>query len=104
MTTTTIGGTTVHVDQEGFLTDQAEWTEELAVALAAQVGIELTEEHWAAIRFLRADFAEHGETATLRRITVFGGIPTKDLFRLFPRKPAKLLAYIAGLPKPRGCV
>ena len=36
----------------------------------------------------------------------FGGVPTaiKDLFELFPGKPAKKMAYIAGLPKPKGCV
>lgn len=104
MTTTTIDGHTIHVNEEGFLTDPGEWSEELAATLAAQIGITLTDEHWAAIRFLRADFAERGETPTLRRITVAGGIPTKTLFTLFPQKPAKKLAYVAGLPKPHGCV
>jgi tRNA 2-thiouridine synthesizing protein E len=28
----------------------------------------------------------------------------KELFKLFPQKPAKKMAYIAGLPKPQGCV
>jgi tRNA 2-thiouridine synthesizing protein E len=37
-------------------------------------------------------------------VTTVGGIPTKDLFGLFPKKPAKKMAYIAGLPKPAGCV
>jgi tRNA 2-thiouridine synthesizing protein E len=32
------------------------------------------------------------------------GIPIKQLFELFPNKPAKKMAYIAGLPKPHGCV
>ncbi|HWJ82161.1 MAG TPA: TusE/DsrC/DsvC family sulfur relay protein [Nocardioides sp.] len=104
MTTTTIAGHTVHVNEEGFLTDPHEWDEELATTLAAQIGIDLTDEHWKAIRFLRDDYATTGETATLRRISTAGGIPTKDLFRLFPQKPAKKLAYVAGLPKPRGCV
>jgi tRNA 2-thiouridine synthesizing protein E len=45
-----------------------------------------------------------GQTATLRRISTVGGIPIKTLFQLFPQKPAKKLAYIAGLPKPHGCV
>jgi tRNA 2-thiouridine synthesizing protein E len=31
-------------------------------------------------------------------------VPTKRLFELFPKKPAKKMAYVAGLPKPRGCV
>ena len=104
MTTTTIDGHTVHVNEEGFLTDPAEWDEQLAKSLAAQIGIDLTDEHWKAIRFLREDYAAQGETATLRRISTVGGIPTKQLFVLFPQKPAKKLAYVAGLPKPHGCV
>ena len=104
MPTTTIDGHTIQVDDEGFMTDPSEWTEPLAKSLAAQIGIDLTDEHWKAIRFLRDDFAEQGETATLRRIGVVGGIPTKSLFQLFPQKPAKKLAYVAGLPKPHGCV
>ena len=103
-TLATLGGRTVHVDAEGFLTEYGEWDDDLARALAAQIGITLTEPHWKAIRFLRDDYRDHGETATLRRITVVGGIPTKELFELFPNKPAKKLAYVAGLPKPRGCV
>lgn len=104
MTTTTIEGRTVHVNDEGFLTDPAEWDEQLATSLAAQIGITLTDEHWKAIRFLREDYASQGETPTLRRISTVGGIPTKTLFQLFPQKPAKKLAYVAGLPKPHGCV
>jgi tRNA 2-thiouridine synthesizing protein E len=104
MTTTTIDGHTVHVNEEGFMTDPSEWDEQLAKSLAAQIGIDLTDEHWKAIRFLRDDYASQGETPTLRRISTVGGIPTKTLFELFPQKPAKKLAYVAGLPKPHGCV
>ncbi len=104
MTTATIAGHEVHVDQEGFMTEYDEWTEDLAQTLAANIGIELTDSHWKAIRFLREDFEAEGETPTLRRVTNVGGIPTKELFELFPKKPAKKMAYIAGLPKPAGCV
>jgi TusE/DsrC/DsvC family sulfur relay protein len=100
----TINGSTVHVDDEGFLTSYDEWNEDLAKTLAAQIGIDLTDAHWKAIHFLREDFQAQGETATIRRVSTVGGIPTKDLFTLFPKKPAKKLAYIAGLPKPHGCV
>jgi tRNA 2-thiouridine synthesizing protein E len=31
-------------------------------------------------------------------------VPTKRQFELFPKKPAKKMAYIAGVPKPKGCV
>ncbi len=104
MTLATIADKEVHVDEEGFMTVYDEWSEQLATQLAANIGIELTEPHWKAIRFLREDFKDVGETPTLRRITAVGGIPTKELFQLFPKKPAKKMAYVAGLPKPVGCV
>ena len=104
MTTATLDGHQFHVNEEGFLTDPAEWNESLAAALAAQIGLTLTDEHWEVIRFLRADYAETGETATLRRTSSRSGVPVKQLFVLFPQKPAKKMAYVAGLPKPQGCV
>ena len=104
ITMTTIGDRQIHVDDEGFLTEYDEWDDDLAVGLAAQIGIELTEAHWTALRFLREDYRERGETPTIRRVSTVGGIPTRTLFALFPKKPAKKMAYVAGLPKPRGCV
>ena len=104
MPVNTLDGHQVHVNDEGFLTDPSEWSEELAVTLAAQIGLQLTDAHWKAIRFLRADYARQGETPTIRRVSTAGGIPVKELFSLFPQKPAKKMAYIAGLPKPHGCV
>jgi len=104
MAVTTIAGKDVHVDQEGFLTEYDEWDEDLARQLAGNIGIELTDEHWRAITFLREDYKEQGETATLRRVATVGGFETKQLFMLFPKKPAKKMSYIAGLPKPAGCI
>jgi tRNA 2-thiouridine synthesizing protein E len=105
MTVTAIAGKEVHVDDEGFLTEYDEWDEELAAELAKNIGIdELTEGHLKVIAFLRDDYAEQGETATLRRVQTVGGIPTKELFVLFPKKPAKKMSYVAGLPKPVGCI
>ena len=104
MSVTTLNGQQIHVNEEGFLTDPTEWDEELGTALATQIAITMTDEHWNAIHFLRKDFQETGETATLRRVSTVGGIPIKTLFVLFPQKPAKKMAYVAGLPKPVGCV
>jgi TusE/DsrC/DsvC family sulfur relay protein len=104
MPVTTISGHDVHVDDEGFLTSFDEWDATLAKALAEQIGIGLTDEHLSVISFLRKDYLDRGETATIRRVATVGGVPTKRLFELFPNKPAKKMAYIAGLPKPHGCV
>ena len=104
MPTTTIAGRSVDLDAEGFLTNPDQWDEELAQTLAGNIGITLTDAHWVPIRFLRKDFETQKETATLRRISTVGGIPVKELFALFPGKPAKKMAYVSGLPKPKGCV
>lgn len=103
-TTTTIEGYTVHVDQEGFLTDPEEWDAKVAEALARQIGLTLGPEHRTVLAFARADFTERGESPTLRRVSTGLDVPVKQLFELFPGKPAKKIAYVAGLPKPRGCV
>ncbi|RME80376.1 MAG: TusE/DsrC/DsvC family sulfur relay protein [Caldilineae bacterium] len=105
MTTREIAGKTVHVNEEGFMTDPSEWTREIAVELAKEEGIEeLTPEHWKIIEFCRQDAAATGAAPTLRRISKQAGVPTKELFRLFPKGPAKKVAKIAGLGKPQGCV
>lgn len=104
MNVATINGRRVNVDGEGFLTNAHEWDEELARELAANIGLELGEGHWRAIQFAREDFAVTGETPTLRRMATVGGVSTKEMFELFPKKPAKKMAYVAGLPKPVGCV
>ncbi|HLA66345.1 MAG TPA: TusE/DsrC/DsvC family sulfur relay protein [Acidimicrobiia bacterium] len=105
MTTALIAGREIHVDEEGFMTDPAEWNEEMAAVLAKNIGIdELTPDHWKVIRYLREDLAAQGETPTLRRVSLNIGITTKQLFELFPKKPGKKMAYLAGVPKPKGCI
>jgi tRNA 2-thiouridine synthesizing protein E len=104
MPVTTMNGREVHVDDEGFLTEYDEWDQDLAKVLAANIGIDMTDEHWKVIEFLRADYKAQGETPTTRRVDTVGGFPTKAQFTLFPKKPAKKMSYIAGLPKPHGCV
>lgn len=104
MPTTTLAGHTVEVTDDGFLTDPSQWSDDLAEVLASQIGLTLTEDHWTAIRFARKDFEATGESPTIRRLNTSAGIPPKRLFELFPQKPAKKVAYVSGLPKPRGCV
>ncbi|HSN43052.1 MAG TPA: TusE/DsrC/DsvC family sulfur relay protein [Propionibacteriaceae bacterium] len=104
MPATMINGRPIDVNDEGFLTDYAQWDAELGTELARLIGLELTDEHWAVINFLRADYPARGETATLRRTQTVGGFDIKLLFTLFPGKPTKKYSYVAGLPKPKGCV
>jgi tRNA 2-thiouridine synthesizing protein E len=104
MATLTIANKTVQVNDEGFLTNPAEWTPEIGAEIAKQEGIPvLTEAHLQVISWAR-NAAQGGKSPTLRQITTGTNISTKDLFALFPKGPAKKVAHIAGLGKPEGCV
>lgn len=105
MSDKTIAGKTVQVDAEGFLVNPEDWNEEMAPELAKEFEItELTEKHWKVINFMRSDFKEKGQIPSIRRMKNAGGIPTKDLYDMFPEGPAKKAAKISGLGKPQGCI
>ena len=105
MTTDTIAGTEVELNEEGFLLDPSQWNEEMAVELARREGIEpLTDRHWQVIRFMREQYETTGSGPTVRVLGKTSGVPIKELYQLFPKGPAKLAAKIAGTPKPRGCI
>jgi tRNA 2-thiouridine synthesizing protein E len=104
MPTTTIAGHQLEVNEEGFLSNPDDWTEELGAEFARLIGVGMTEDHWRLVKFLREDYKAMGETPTLRRVSLQTGMPVKQLFTLFPGKPAKKMSYVAGVPKPKGCV
>jgi tRNA 2-thiouridine synthesizing protein E len=101
----TIAGTTVTVDEEGFMTDHNQWTEEVARELAKEIGIEdLNEKHFMVLNFMRKEFDEKGTGPSLRKLKNESGVGTKELYQLFPKGPAKKAALIAGITKPVGCI
>jgi len=105
MPTKMIAGKNVQVNDEGFMTNPAEWTREIGVEMAKEEGIELTPAHWKIIDFAREKASSNnGAAPTLRTITTSAGVTTKELFSLFPKGPAKKVAKVAGLGKPEGCV
>jgi dissimilatory sulfite reductase related protein len=99
------GNAVVEVDGEGFLTNPAQWTRDIAMAIAREEGIaELLPAHWKVLEFIQAEFKANGAVPTIRRINKSGVVSTKELYDLFPGGPAKKAAKIAGLAKPVGCV
>ncbi|MBQ9020772.1 MAG: TusE/DsrC/DsvC family sulfur relay protein [Eggerthellaceae bacterium] len=104
MPTNTLNGYSFEVDNEGFFEDREQWSEDLARELAALIDINLTDEHMKVLKFARDDQAQTGLTPTLNRMNKTGGFVVKDLFALFPGKPAKKIAWLAGLKKPTSCV
>jgi len=104
MSTTTLAGQTIEVDAEGFLLNPDQWTPEMAAEIAAENGISLTDKHWQVIDFCRRSNAEKGTPPTVRGITKGTGIPTKEMYALFPKGPGILASKISGLSKPKGCI
>jgi tRNA 2-thiouridine synthesizing protein E len=105
MSTVTLAGQSVEVDAEGFLTDAAQWNEQMATDIARANGIdELTDRHWQVVNFMRDTYLSTGSAPSLRTLGKASGVPIKELYALFPKGPAKLAAKIGGIPKPRGCI
>ncbi len=106
-----VNGTHVEFDEEGYLRDLSAWSEEVAVAIAQEAGLTLSEAHWEII-FLLRDFYRTFEHAPAMRPLVktiaqkLGAEKGKSIYlmKLFPDSPAKLAARIAGLPKPTNCL
>lgn len=94
----------VAFDGEGFMLDANAWTEDIARALAAREGMELTDRHWVVLNYARNEWKTKGEAPSLRAITKNTDVNTKELYQLFPGGPGKLAAKIAGLKKPTGCI
>jgi tRNA 2-thiouridine synthesizing protein E len=99
-----IAGTTVDVNEEGYLTNMSQWNEAIAAAIAAEEGVgPLTDAHMKVINYLRQQQAA-GASLTIRSMGKSGVVTTKELYDLFPGGPLKKSSKIAGIPKPVGCV
>ena len=98
-----IAGQTVQVDSEGYLTDPSQWNEEIAAEIAKELGIELTDNHYEVLKYLREKY-QAGETLTIRKVGKSGITDIKGLYKLFPGGPLKYSSKVAGIPKPASCV
>jgi tRNA 2-thiouridine synthesizing protein E len=105
MATREISGTTVEVNEEGYLTDHTQWNREIAEEIAKEENIEtLAEPHWKVIEHLRKYYSENNDMPTIRTLKKSGIVPVKELYSLFPGGPLKKASRIAGLPKPTSCI
>lgn len=93
------------IDKEGYLVNPEDWNEEVALRFAAEEGIDLTEDHWAAIHFMRASWEEHqiapDARFVIRHLSETRGAGRNRLFELFPYGYVKQACRIAGMKRPR---
>jgi dissimilatory sulfite reductase related protein len=101
----TLLDTVLDVDAEGFLQKPEQWNEDIGVEIARENGIAvLSERHWLVIRYMRNRYLTTGSAPTIRTLGKESGVEIKELYKLFPKGPAKLAAKIGGIPKPKGCI
>lgn len=93
-------------DPEGNMAGLAQWSPQFANREAALEGLELTEEHWQVIYYLRERFRTHGNADPARVVMHdlemrFGEAHGRaHLYELFPHGPVGQASRIAGLPLP----
>jgi tRNA 2-thiouridine synthesizing protein E len=111
MNALTVGAHAIELDKDGFLVDLSDWSDEVAAALAAAEGIELSPEHWEVLTLLRCFYAEFQLSPATRPLIKYTALKlgaekgnSLHLNRLFKGTPAKLAAKLAGLPKPTNCL
>ena len=99
-----VNGKSIETDDNGNLTDLNTWDEDVAKALAAEDAIELTQEHWDVLNYLRAEYIDNNVQPMERAINKGMSkiwdrkVTSKDLYVLFPLAPSKQGNKIAGLP------
>ena len=104
-------GHTIEHDEEGYIVNLDDWNRELAEIIAQTENIEMDEERWEVVNFLR-DYYEEYQIAPAVRVLIkaikksMGTEVGKNkyMYELFPYGPAKQACKYAGLPKPTGCV
>jgi tRNA 2-thiouridine synthesizing protein E len=94
----------VPLDNEGFLLNRDDWTEELAIELAEQDEFEMNEQVMQLIREARSMYDNDGVVPPIRIFAKKQGVSTKELYNIFKKGPMKLICKWGGLPKPTGCV
>ncbi len=100
-----VNGKSIELDDNGNVVNTADWDEDVAKALAAAEDIELTQEHWDVINYLREEYFDNGATQPMERVILKSmgkrwgkKVSSKDLYGLFPMAPSKQGNRIAGLP------
>lgn len=94
------------LDAEGYLVEPADWNEDVAQALARRENLELGNDHWDVIRFMREYYEEHQVAADARFVIKhlearMGKDARKKLFELFPYGHVKQTCKISGMRRPR---
>jgi tRNA 2-thiouridine synthesizing protein E len=101
----------IKTDKNGYMLDSGAWTSEIAEIIAQCENIELSEDHWEVVKYVRQFYQDYNKSPSIRPLvkylkTVLPEEKSNSLYLqiLFPEGPAKQATKIAGLPKPARCI
>ena len=98
-----LAGIKVDLSDDGYLKDMSQQNEDIAMEIAKELDIELTNKHFEVLHYLREKTAAK-EALTIRKVGKSGIVDIKGLYKLFPKGPLKFSSRIAGIPKPTSCI
>lgn len=85
------------------MTDLNQWTKEIALEIAAQEGVTMTDKNWEVIAWIQDQYRKE-VPLTIRKVGKSGITDIKEFYELFPNGPLKKASKIAGIPKPVSCI
>jgi len=93
----------ISVNEEGYMTDFAQWTKEVGEEIAKENNIVMTPKHWEVIDYIQNEH-RNDSPLSIRKIGKSGVVDIKEFYALFPVGPLKTATKIAGVPKPASCI
>ncbi|MDE0746546.1 MAG: TusE/DsrC/DsvC family sulfur relay protein [Porticoccaceae bacterium] len=98
-------------DDQKYLSKLPQWTTEHASLFGLEQNIEVVDEHLEVLLLARDFYGSYGFSPSMRPLckTVAASLGVDKgrsiyLNKLFSGSPAKTVAYLAGLPKPKNCL
>ena len=101
----------LQTDKNGHLLHLEDWSEDIALELAARENIDLNEAHWEVIYLIKEFYKNYQLSPPMRPLVKYiakrlGKEKGRSIYlmQLFPPSPARIASKIAGLPKPDNCL
>ncbi len=101
-----VDGKTIETTENGYLVNLEDWNEAVGDVIAKADDIQMDEQRWDIVSYLRAEHFDNGgnepnERTILKAMSKKWGTKStsKDMYNLFPNMPSKQGRKVAGLPQ-----
>ena len=106
-----VAGKSVETNEQGYLRNLGDWSEDFTETVAKNDGVDLYNDHWELILYVREYYEESQTCPTMHKVVRELGKKNthyrnqkeyeKHIYSLFPRDPMHEICKLAGLPMPQ---